>query len=114
MSPAQDLQQPSDCHAIWISSLHHSQPQIPSSRFLFCPEDEIGVLLVVIPRPVKRPTLLLDLPRRLLLVLEFARLDFVPLPAQEALLESFRGSPNSMPFRKLAMVSILPSRAICS
>jgi hypothetical protein len=56
----------------------------PSSRFLFCPEDEIRVLLVVIPRPVKHPTLLLDLPRRLLLVLEFALLDSAPLSTQEA------------------------------
>ena len=32
-----------------------------SSLFLFCPEDEIVVLLVLIPRPVKRAALLLDL-----------------------------------------------------
>jgi hypothetical protein len=39
-----------------------------SSPFLYSPEDEIEVLHVVIPRPVKCPMLLLDLPRRLLLV----------------------------------------------
>jgi hypothetical protein len=71
------------------------------------------VLLVVIPRLVKRPTLLLDLPRRLLPVLEFARLDSVLVLTQEALLESFRGSLNFMPFRKLVMVSILPLMVTC-
>jgi hypothetical protein len=86
----------------------------PSSHFLFYPEDETGVLLVVIPRPVKRPTPLLDLPQRLLLVLDFALLDSVSLLTQEALLESFRDSPNFMPFRKLAIVSISLSMAICS
>ena len=65
-----------------------------SSRFLFCPEDAIEVLLVVIPRPVGRLTLLLDLPRRLLVVLKFARLYSVLLSTQEALLESFRGTLN--------------------
>jgi hypothetical protein len=85
----------------------------PLSYFLFYPEDETGVLLVVIPRPVKYPILLLDLPQRLLLVLDFALLDSVLLLMQEALLESFCNSPNFMPFCKLAIVSISLSIAIC-
>jgi len=45
------------------------------ARFHFYSADEIEVLLLVIPRLVKRPMLLLDLPQRLLPALEFAQLD---------------------------------------
>jgi hypothetical protein len=47
------------------------------------------VLLILIPRPVKRAALLFDLLR--LLVLEYARLDSTLPSTQETLLECFRG-----------------------
>jgi hypothetical protein len=61
----------------------------PSSFFLFCPEEEIVVLLQPILRPVKRLRLLLYLPLRLL-VLD-PRLDSASLSTQNALLNNFRG-----------------------
>ena len=67
----------------------------PSSLFLFCPED-IDVLLVLIPRPVNRAVLLLNLPVRLL-VLEYAWLDSALSSTLEDLLESLRGAPNFKP-----------------
>jgi hypothetical protein len=76
-------------------------------------KDETRMLLVVISRPVKHLTLLLDLPWRLVLVLEIALLDSALLSTQEALLESFCGKLNFMPFRKFAIVSILLLIAIC-
>lgn len=43
-------------------------PRQSFSLFLFCPDEEIVVLLLVIPRPVKRLMLFLDLPLRLLVI----------------------------------------------
>lgn len=83
-----------------------------SSLCLFCAEDESGVLFVLIPRPVKRVALLLDLTR--LLVLEYGLLDSALLLTQDALLESFRGAPNFIPLCKCAIVSGLSSIVICS
>ena len=80
------------------------------SLFIFCPEDEIIVLLVLIPSPVKRAALLLDLLR--LLVLEYVRLDSTLPSTQEALLESFLGALNFMPLWECAMVSRFPSIVI--
>jgi len=103
------IQTPTFDECIWLSSdlnlfIPSRPPTNPSSFFLFCPDEENDVLLVLIPRPVERLTLLLVLSLRLL-VLEL-RLDFASLSIQNALLENFRGAPNFMASSQISLTRI--------